>query len=154
MVKTLIFGLVVSSLILSCGSKVAEENEALKEQIAALTKENEGLRSAGPLRETSVNEYQRTLEEIDYNLRTIELYLMQASGTGSGRGIPVKERIDGRLAVIQKLIRNSNLKIKSLDENLDELRKKANNKSSEVLALERVMKNAAQVLMTKEEELY
>ena len=134
----------------SCESNLSEENQSLKEQIEALKRENESLRNKSGIREVTVSEYQRILEEIDYNLRTIELNLIQVSSPG-GRDVPVKQRIENRLSVIQKLIHNSNLKIRSLDENLDELRKSASDRSKEVLALEKVMKNAAKVLMNKEE---
>jgi len=141
-------------VVSACTSNTKEKNSSLEDQIASLTEENEKLRSQNRVVDPTVSNYRRKLEEIDYNLRTIELNLVTVENlnSGSGRDIPVEERIQSRLEIIQKLIRNSNLKIKSLDQNLDDLRTQAKDKSKEVLALERVMKNAAKVLISKEEE--
>ncbi len=128
--------------------------EALNGKIAALRNENETLRNKVSKQESSISAYKLTLEEIDFNLSKIQLNWSLVSDLKgeSGLSTPVDERIKSRIFYIDNLIGNSQMKIMSLDKNLNELRKISSNQSAEVMALDRALKSSARTLIEKEEE--
>lgn len=142
-----------ATLFASCDSS-KEKEQALEAQITSLKKENDALRNKSKKQEATIGSYKNTLEEIDFNLNKIELNwaLVANLETEGGKKIDVEERIKNRISFINKLISNSQLKISSLDKNLNELRKTSSEKSDEVLALDKALKSAARKLIDKEEE--
>ncbi len=137
----------------SCNSS-KEKERALEAQITSLKKENDALRNKTKKLDASISSYQNTLEEIDFNLNKIELnWALVANIESEGvKKVDVEERIKNRISFINKLISNSQLKISSLDKNLNELRKNSSEKSDEVLALDKALKSAARKLIDKQEE--
>jgi predicted RNase H-like nuclease (RuvC/YqgF family) len=149
-----LFSIFLIGTLTFCTNKSDKELESLKAQISALKTENDSFRNKVRKQESTISGYNHTLEEIDFNLNKIQLnWSLVAELKGElGSSVSVDERIKSRIAYIDKLIGNSQLKIMSMDRNLNELRKASSEQSEEVLALDRALKTAARTLIDKEEE--
>ena len=144
--------LILALLMFSCGTK--KENEALQAEIDKVKKENEAYRAQTKELTVSIEGYQNLLKEIDKNLLSIDSSVLI---TGSLKNemksdANAGEKILMRIKNIAGLMENSKLKIQALDRTLNDLRKKYGDKSEEVLALNRELKSAAQLLVEKEKE--
>ncbi|MEP1033572.1 hypothetical protein [Ekhidna sp.] len=147
-----IITLMLAFLPISCGDKA--ETESLQKEIAALKNENKALKNKQRLQEASISGYRRTLEEIDFNLNKIELSwsLIHELKSESPQDKAAEERIKSRIHFIDNIISNTNLKIQVLDRNLSDLRKDSQNKSDEILTLDRSLKASARTLIQKEQD--
>lgn len=144
--------LIIPIFLFTCTN--GTNQEALRKENEALKNENKLLKNNQRKQEASISGYRRTLEEIDFNLKKIELnwsliYELEPEAENT-KG--VEDRIKERIIFIDNIIRNTNLKIQLLDKNLNNLRKDANKQSDEILNLDRSLKNSARTLIEKEQE--
>lgn len=139
-------------LLISSGcSQKGRESEELIKQINILKKENQNLRDKEKKLEASVSSYERTLAEVEFNLRKIEsnLTMMGELSKEVSRDEPIDERVKNRVEIVQRLINNSALKVHMMDYNLNELRRVSSEQSAEILKLDQSVKSSTRELIEK-----
>lgn len=135
-----------------CDSKDSKSD--LLAEVAALKKENESLRNKTRKLDASILSYERTLKEIDFNLSRIELSMtMVGEIRREGKSDKTTtDKIMSRMEVIQRLINNSDIKTRILDNHLNELRKTSSSQSTKILELDRALKQSAKTLLEKQND--
>lgn len=142
-------------LLPGCNSKIKTENEKLREQTIQLRQENETFQSQTQKQAASIENYRKLLNEINGNLKSIDLNATMVGKLGKdGSGEPeVRDQILARIETIRALMDNSRVKILSMDKSLRELRQKYGDQSEDVLLLNDEIKLQATSLLEKEFEL-
>lgn len=141
--------------LISCESKTKKENKVLKEQLALLEQENLAYKETSKKLQANVKDYKAFLKEINNNLKEIDLSSSEIGllNNEGEKDEDIQEGIQTRLKRVSELIRNSKMRIISLDSKLNELRSTTNVQSEEILQLEMELNQAAADLIEKERSI-
>ncbi|MFQ3215206.1 MAG: chromosome segregation ATPase [Marivirga sp.] len=153
--KSILVVVVCSVAFLGCNSKVKEENIALKAKVDSLETVNQKLSAGQTVLSTSIENYEKALNEIDQTLAEIASNQKEVSLLKNELKVDKTnaESIKDRISNIQEMLEISRKKIMNLDKNLNTLRKQSGAKSEEILALDNKLKQASLDLLKKETEL-
>ena len=136
-------------LVFGCNTKVNEENEALKAELAALAEENLALGAGNFDLIMDIAGYQATLLEIDGNLAKIDA---KKGKVNELKGSPdsVEEDILLHLDHIHKSMTNSKHKIAGLNESLDDLYLNDEIEEEEIYELEMALDEATEEILVRD----
>jgi chromosome segregation ATPase len=146
---------VCSVAFLGCNSEVKQENIELKAKVDSLETVNQKLSAGQTVLSTSIENYEKALNEIDQTLAEIASNQKELSLLKNELKVDKTnaESIKDRISNIQEMLEISRKKIINLDKNLNTLRKQSGAKSEEILALDNKLKQASLDLLEKETEL-
>ncbi len=143
------------AIVTSCSGDAKKENEALKQQMAKLKKENSELKAGEKKLKTSIEGYNKFLKEIEGNLAEINTnkeLLVKLNKEVKGKK-SLSGDIKAHINSIKALMENSRLKIVSLDKSLVKLRNESSEKSENILEMDRKIKSLTKELMSKDMEI-
>lgn len=142
-------------MTVACSKKDKEELTNLQAQVEALQKENASLKSGEKKLKNSISEYNKFLSDIENNLAEInsskEMVAKLNKEVKSNN--EMAKGIRGHITSIKALMENSRLKLVTMDKSMNKLRKESNEKSDDILVLDRKIKGLAQNLLDKDAEI-
>lgn len=153
--RSILVVVVCSVAFLGCNSEVKQENIELKAKVDSLETVNQKLSAGQTVLSTSIENYEKALNEIDQTLAEIASNQKELSLLKNELKVDKTnaESIKDRISNIQEMLEISRKKIINLDKNLNTLRKQSGAKSEEILALDNKLKQASLDLLEKETEL-
>jgi outer membrane murein-binding lipoprotein Lpp len=142
-------------LLASCNNQAKKENEALKAEIAALSAENNQLAEGTFSLALAVEEYHKTLKEIDQQMTAIDEkhQLVKQQSVEIKNDEDVKEDILLHIEHINHMMENSKQKIAHLNNNLNELRKENADQHEQIHQMDIYINNLVNLVVKRDNEI-
>jgi hypothetical protein len=152
--RILVF-IVFTGLLFSCNTKSKKEHEAMKAEIAALTKQNAQLAQGKINMIQSIDHYNSMLKQIDSLVTVIDAkqVLIKEKSIEFKDDASVEQDILIHLDHLHQLMENAKHKINHLNNNLNELRKKNADQYEEIYKLDLYINDLADIIIKKDSEV-
>lgn len=131
------------------------QTKELKDELAALKKENAELKENASRRIATINDYHRFVKEVESNLEEVDRSkeLIASLNTEVQTRAELADKIRGHISSIATLMENSQLKIRSMNQSIVELRRDTVQNSEEILALEQEIERLSMRILEMDIEI-